>query len=85
MIGMIATKRNGGASLGGFAPAPVVAPHPLLLLLLVEAVMAFELQLYYPQDGGRGVLVGLYASVVWTLPLVITCMAACGAVLAGLN
>jgi beta-1,4-mannosyltransferase len=77
------TKRSGGANLASFCPAPVVAPHPLVLLLLVEAVMAFELQFYFPQDGGRGLVVGLYASVIWTMPLGITCMAAYGAVLAG--
>jgi egghead protein (zeste-white 4 protein) len=75
-------ERGGGATLAAFRPAPVVAPHPLLLLLLVEVVMAFQLRLYYPQAGAGGVLVGLYASVVWTLPLGITCMAAYGALLA---
>jgi egghead protein (zeste-white 4 protein) len=74
-------ERRDGPGLGAFEPAPVVAPHPLLLLLLVELVMAFELRLYSPQDGAGGVLVGLYASVVWTLPLGITCMAAYGALL----
>lgn len=82
MTRRMSTGRRSGAILAGFEPAPVVAPHPLVLLLLVEVLMAFELRLYYPQDGPSGVIVGLYASVVWTLPLGITCMAACGALLA---
>ena len=76
------TERPGGVIRNGFRPTPVVAPHPLLLVLLVEAVMAFELGLYYPQHGGSGMIIGLYASIVWTLPLGITAMAAYGAVLA---
>jgi beta-1,4-mannosyltransferase len=82
MTGDLRTERKGSAVRGGFGPAPVVAPHPLLLLLIVETVMALQLLFYYPQDGGRGVAVGLYTSVVWTLPFGITCMAAYGAVLA---
>ena len=75
------TARRGTTMPADFRPSPVVAPHPLLLVLLVEAVAAFQMYLYFPQIGGTGVVVGLYASIVWTLPLGITCMGAFGAVL----
>jgi egghead protein (zeste-white 4 protein) len=65
-----------------FRPAPVVAPHPLLLALVVETVAAIDLVLYQPQTGRTGFFVGLYASVVWTLPSLLTAMAVVGALLA---
>jgi beta-1,4-mannosyltransferase len=65
-----------------FRPIRTAAPKPLLLVLIVNAVTFLELRLYLPQAGPAGLLLGLYASVVWALPVGITSLAACGALLA---
>jgi beta-1,4-mannosyltransferase len=66
----------------GFYPQPLAAPRPMVLALLLVLVLAVELALYFPQRGELGVLVGLYASVVWSLPIGITALIAWGARLA---
>lgn len=66
----------------GFTPQPLAAPRPMVLAVLVVVVVAVELGLYFPQRGEVGFLVGLYASIVWSMPIGITVLVAWGAHLA---
>lgn len=66
----------------GFSPQPLAPPRPTVLTALVVLVLSVELALYFPQRGELGRLVGLYASIVWSMPIGITALIAWGAYLA---